>query len=121
MIANLTQHASSPEQQRAGVFDLEGDALATLREALTFSSLPPPWRVRQRAQDIAALAASSGAKHAMIGGAPYLMAPLEAALRERGVEPLYAFSRRESVEEVQPDGSVEKRQVFRHLGFVQAA
>jgi hypothetical protein len=31
---------------------------------------------------------------------------------------VYAFSRRESTEAVQEDGSVRKVAVFRHLGFV---
>lgn len=64
--------------------------------------------------------AEEGAESAMIGGAPFLMAPLEGALRTRGVIPLYAFSVRESVEEALPDGSVRKTQVFRHAGFVPA-
>jgi hypothetical protein len=57
-------------------------------------------------------------KFAMIGGAPYLMAPLESALRAHGITPVYAFSVRESVDQVQPDGSVRKVAVFRHAGFV---
>ena len=48
------------------------------------------------------------------------MAPLEEALRYRGILPLYAFSRRESREETDPDGSVRKVAVFRHLGFYPA-
>ena len=35
------------------------------------------------------------------------------------VKPLYAFSKREVVEEQLPDGSVRKTQVFKHLGFVE--
>jgi hypothetical protein len=56
----------------------------------------------------------------MIGGAPFLMAGLEKALRCTGLRAIYAFSRRESVEAVQEDGSVRKVAVFRHLGFVGA-
>jgi len=48
------------------------------------------------------------------------MAPLERALRSSDLIPLYAFSRRESVEEVADDGTVTKRSVFRHSGFVPA-
>jgi len=33
---------------------------------------------------------------------------------------LYAFSVRESVKSVEPDGSVVKKNVFRNLGFVEA-
>ena len=55
---------------------------------------------------------------AMIGGAPWMMSALEGALLDAGVQPVYAFSVRESVEQVQPDGSVRKVNVFRHVGFV---
>ncbi len=55
---------------------------------------------------------------AMIGGAPYLMAPLERHLARAGVRPMYAFSTRESVEQTGADGSVKKVSVFRHAGFV---
>jgi hypothetical protein len=34
-----------------------------------------------------------------------------------GIVPVYAESVRDSVEEQQPDGSVKKMSVFRHLGF----
>ena len=56
----------------------------------------------------------------MIGGAPFLMAPLESKLIEFGLDPVYAFSRRESVETVQDDGSVRKTTVFNHIDFVPA-
>ena len=49
-----------------------------------------------------------------------MMARLERALIERGIEPLYAFSVRESTEEVQADGSVRKVAVFKHAGFIPA-
>lgn len=55
----------------------------------------------------------------MIGGAPYLMAPLEEALLKRGLRPVYAFSKREIVETPLPDGGVEKKMIFRHLGFIE--
>ena len=56
----------------------------------------------------------------MIGGAPYLMAPLEKELRGWGLVPVYAFSVRESTEVVQDDGSVRKVNTFRHAGWVEA-
>lgn len=64
--------------------------------------------------------AAAAGMRAMIGGAPYLMAPLERALRAAGVEPVYALSERVSTEEAQPDGSVRKVNTFRHVGFVSA-
>lgn len=48
------------------------------------------------------------------------MAPLETELSARRIEPVYAFSTRESVEQTQADGSVRKVNVFRHTGFVPA-
>ena len=57
---------------------------------------------------------------AMIGGAPYLMAELEKELWHLGIEPVYAFTRRESVETVGENGEVTKTAVFKHAGFVSA-
>lgn len=139
-ILNLTQHQSTPEQ---GCYDLQGRALADLKGLLTFDNLPTRQEIVDRANTLAAVAArtvvafrdldgnvldhpATGceeaifASHAMIGGAPFLMGPLEAALRERGITPLYAFSVRESVDEVLPDGSIRKVAVFRHKGFIEA-
>jgi hypothetical protein len=55
----------------------------------------------------------------MIGGAPFFMEPLSRALRDAGYKPIFAFSRRESVERTMPDGTVQKVAIFRHLGFVE--
>lgn len=129
-ILNLTQHLATPEQIAAGVIDLPAEARDTVVALLTFGELPSRDDIGARANDIAQIAAlmssaedrddgSSGfADRAMIGGAPYLMAPLEAALRDVGVTPVYAFSVRKSTEQVQPDGSVRKYNIFRHIGFV---
>lgn len=115
---NLTQHIATPEQISDGVVDLDGDNRDRLKKLLNFVELPDPGQVLRRAEDIADLAARQGAPRAMIGGAPFLMGPLEQALSTRGILPVYAFSRRESVEEPLPDGSVRKVAVFKHLGFV---
>ena len=129
MIVNLTQHPATPEQRAAGVVDLTGPARESLIEALTFDSLPSSEDVAERAERIAMLAVQivdpgdsderlGGGEGAMIGGAPYLMAPLVAALKAFGLTPLFAFSVRESAEQTLPDGSVRKVAVFRHAGFV---
>lgn len=125
-ILNLTQHPAAPGQ---GVIDLVGKELESLKIALTFYALPTPKEVSERADHIAELACMHGLGSgdddpiptaAMIGGAPCLMAPLERSLRAVGIEPLYSFSIRESVEEAQADGSVRKVDVFRHVGFIPA-
>lgn len=126
-ILNLTQHQSTPEQ---GCIDLQGQALADLKALLTFSTIPTREEILNRAAVLAAVAAGSPVAYdgeeaifataAMIGGAPFLMGPLEAALNARGITPLYAFSERVSEDAVQPDGSVRKVAVFRHKGFIEA-
>ena len=131
-ILNLTQHQSTPEQ---GVVDLPKTELdvATsiglrpdqfgfykdIGDVLTFRTPPTEGQMWSRAVLLAAVAAKHGADAAMIGGAPFFMSVLEKALAQRGIQPLYAFSVRESVEAVQPDGSVVKTNVFRHVDFVK--
>jgi len=116
-VVNLTQHPASQEQILAGVYDLSNKA--ALQRLLTFDNLPSREEIEVAAAGLAELTWGFGS--AMIGGAPYLMAPLERALRRVGVRPLYAFSVRESTEETQPDGSIKKVNVFRHAGFVDGS
>lgn len=127
---NLTQHPATPEQISAGVIDLPAAERALLVDLLTADDLPSAQEIRARCADIALLSVMNGLggddaddphpQQAMIGGAPWMMAPLVSALRDQGVEPVFAFSRRESVEQAQQDGSVRKINVFRHAGFVPA-
>jgi hypothetical protein len=115
MILNLTQHAPSPEQRADGVGDPPAEWLAVA----SFETLATIGEDVGRAVNAAVrLARESGATRAMIGGAPFLMPPLAAALAGAGVEPIFAFSVRESVEERQIDGSVRKVGLFRHKGWV---
>lgn len=122
-IFNLTQHKATPEQIAQGVVDCPDRWAGELRELLTFNELPTASEIHERAMEIAALAEMvmegiPGCTSAMIGGAPFLMGPLEAELTKLDILPLYAFSIRESVEQEQADGSVRKVNVFRHVGFV---
>lgn len=136
-ILNLTQHPATPDQLTAGVIDITGEARARLVELLTFGEPESQEDVWARAHEITHIATSASspedrandegflpendrggvALSAMIGGAGWLMGPLEIWLRHAGITPLYAFSRRESVEKVQADGTVTKINVFRHTGF----
>ena len=118
MILNLTQHKATREQIEAGVIDLSDSDRASLSKALTFDECPDESILVARAESIAMMAKGIGASSAMIGGAPYFMRPLENALWRYGIRPLYAFSRRESIETTRPDGTVEKTAIFRHVGFV---
>jgi hypothetical protein len=129
MIINLTQHPASPEQIAAGVVDLPAGKLKSLHDALTFDQLPDPADIYLRAHYIAELAIECALRagvddsavplaRAMIGGALWLMPPLSKALLDRGIVSVFAFSARETSEEIQPDGSTRKLTVFRHRGFV---
>lgn len=130
MMINLTQHPASAEQLAAGVVDLPVAERALLTQSLTVDALPTRQEISDRCANIAALACHNGLGgddgddphpvQAMIGGAPWMMSAMEDALRDQGIEPVYAFSVRESAEQTQPDGSVRKINVFRHAGFVPA-
>ncbi len=118
MIINLTQHQASVEQRAAGVVDLQGEELKALKELLTFENLPSKDEIQERALSIRELLPAFFDR-AMIGGAPYLMGALEKELSSVGIRPVYSFTRRESVEETQADGSVRKTAVFKHVGWVE--
>ena len=119
-ILNLTQHQATKEQLDSGVMEPTPEDKERIQELLTFDSLPLRGHMHKRAEHLAVLADQYGPSHAMIGGAPFFMAWLEKALDNYGIVPIYAFSVRESIEETQEDGSVVKRNVFRHKGFVMA-
>lgn len=117
-ILNLTQHMATPEQHSAGV--VEPTDKNKVQVLLTFTGIPQRAEILDRCHSLVSLAKLEGATHAMIGGAPYLMGPLEKELRFARIVPLYAFSERVSVEEV-VDGKTVKKSVFRHVGFVESA
>jgi len=115
-IINLTQHNATLEQTAAGVF--EPADKKKIQELLTFNELPNKLELMQRSKALAEMAKASGAEAAMIGGAPYFMPWLDLQLEQIGVTPIYAFSVRESIEKMLPDGTVQKVNVFKHKGFV---
>ena len=97
---------------------MEPSDKAAVARLLTFDEIPTVSEMLRRARELAGMA--RGFDAAMIGGAPYFMSFMENALRTAvSVKPLYSFSRRESVETAQPDGSVKKTAVFRHCGWVE--
>lgn len=120
VIYNLTQHKSTPEQVAQGVKDLEPETAAAVRALLTFEERPSKEERVYRAKQLAHLAKDLGAETVMIGGALYLMSALEDALETAGIKAVYAWAPRVCVEQHMPDGSVEKRMIFRHEGFIEA-
>lgn len=118
LIANCTQHTPTKEQLDEGV--INPDCWEQIKELSSFNEIPS-WRdMKDRASKIAKLLCNEGYSSALIGGAPYFMSSLERELINSGITPLYAFSVRESKEEVLPDGTVRKINFFKHLGFVKA-
>lgn len=127
-ILNLTQHLATPDQVKAGVIDLPELGRQQLQKLITFETLPDDAELSDRAHAVANLAAQyievleardgEPINTVLIGGAPYFMVPLEIALSHVGLFAVYAFSVRESVETHNPDGTVTKRNIFKHAGFV---
>lgn len=130
-ILNLTQHSATSAQTADGLVDLTELDAADIRSLLDFKTLPSREEIEKRAKDIAALAygileeeserRGEEIRTVMIGGAPYLMGPLERALESLRISAVYAFSERRSVDIQQPDGSVRKVAEFAHLGWIPAA
>ena len=147
-IINLTQHSATKEQHEEGVIDLTPEFQSKLKSLLTFNNLPTSVEIKSRADEIYALIVefvtsdNSPIKDEaeglidedglvneseffrlklkfMLGGAPYLMRPLVNELSYLG-ECVFAFSKRDSVEVIEPDGSVTKKTIFKHAGFVPA-
>ena len=123
-IINCTQHIPSAEQCKAGVGNISGKGWGRIKELLTFESIPSAQEMKNRASEIGKILADWNAfqdeyntnyacDKVMIGGAPFFMGYLEKELFSRNFQPVYAFSKRESVE---VDGV--KKSVFRHLGFI---
>ena len=139
ILVNLTQHTLTREQ-----FSHNGEDMVEItfkpyngvskgstdyvKHLLNFTSLPTRDEIISRATALADYAEGllSQAKNdgdrlfALIGGAPYLMGALEQKLKERGIQPLYAYSQRESVETINSDGSVTKTAIFKHIGYIEA-
>lgn len=104
-ILNLTQHIATPQQ---------------IFEPSPFEEPPSYSDLKQRAAEVAALASQYQVQAAMIGGAPFFMAPLEAALLKAGIQPLYAFSKRRIKEVMDPEtGEVTKQSCFVFETFVK--
>jgi hypothetical protein len=119
-ILNLTQHTATPDQLEAGVFEPDAQTKAEIVRLLTFEYAPTRREMSDRAESLADIAMFFDYDFVMVGGAPFFTSTLERVLLAAHVYPVYAFSRRESVDEVQPDGSVRKIAVFKHVGFVVA-
>src|SRR5690554_832050 len=132
-ILNLTQHAATAEQVADGVIELREEAKKYVREILTFDKIPSKEELNDRAHNLSLFACTydiifddDGMNElhpnaVMLGGAPFFMGTLERWCQSVGLVVLYAFSERESVDTVQADGSVIKKSIFKHKGFVEVS
>jgi len=130
-VLNFTQHRCTADQLAAGIIDCPDEFRDQLTNLLTFNELPTSNKVWRRAQQLAHLfetvavhlgfdyATKETSLHAMIGGAPFLMSYLEGSLNDINIKVYHAFSRRESVDKVQEDGTVRKVAVFKHVGLYE--
>ena len=142
MIVNLTQHKLTTAQRVAGAVELDvpSHKLRTIEKPdgkggtlyrnerkedyLTFHIPPKPSWIVHNAGALCRMAidhrwASDQPKWALLGGAPYLMSVLEKLLVSQHIQPVYAFTRRESVETVDSDGTVTKTSKFAFGGWVK--
>jgi len=115
---NLTQHLATPQQIADGVVEPSTETKERIKALLTFNEIPTCEEVERRAKELAGIAKASGHANALIGGAPWFMAPLERALVYAGIMPVYSFSQRRSVERLDEAGKVIKSTEFVHTGFI---
>lgn len=122
MLVNMTQHQATPDQLAAGVHDLTAEGRTILSKNMTFSSPPSRETLLSCAEYLIQIIEGEypNATTVMIGGAPYLMAPLVERLTAHGIAAIYSFTKRESVDVHNADGSVTKNAIFKHVGWVHA-
>ena len=121
ILINLTQHNLTKEQLQ-GAVEVGNDVRDEVIKLITFNELPTAGVIKDNASRLAAICRYMHASHAVIGGAPYFMGPLEQSLRRVGVTPLYAFTERVAVEVTNPEtGEVTKTSKFNFAGWIEGA
>ena len=117
VILNLTNHRATPKQKKAGVIELKPYDDTIIKGCLTFDDIPTYKEMMRRIMLILEILEEYNCQMAMIGGASFFMPILERVLLRSDILPVYAFSKRNSREVAQQDGSVKKQVIFDHLGF----
>jgi len=121
-IINLTTHSAIPGQDM-----FEPADKGRIVDLLTFDD-PPSMRgiISTIARGIASLASQDpqwqrgSERAAMLDGPPWLMAPLERALRAQGIEPLYSFTHAVRIASWLDDGSVVHHVRTEHVAWIYA-
>lgn len=121
---NITQHVATPVQVSQGVVEPSLEFKTELQKLITFdrSVIEQPEIIGVRSQAVVQLIKTHypNTQRVMVGGALFMMPSLVNELKEAGIEPLFAYSDRVSVDVQNPDGTVSKTVKFEHLGFVRA-
>lgn len=121
---NLTQHVITAEQLRDEAVEPDEEMKAEIQKLITFdrSVMEHPEQIEDRAKALAALIRREYPllNQAMVGGALYFMPALVRELKAVGIQPYFSYTDRVSQETHNPDGSVTKTLVFKHLGWVEA-
>lgn len=121
LLINLTQHTLTTDQLK-GAVEVGNDVRDEVIKLITFNELPTAGVIKDNASRLAEICRDMHASHAVIGGAPYFMGPLEQSLRRVGVTPLYAFTERVAVEVTNPEtGEVTKTSKFNFAGWIEGA
>ena len=125
-VLNLTLHRADDDQLKAGVEDLTSDVYKDLRDLALVEENPSKEEIDRRARKIARIASDycddrGLPRKCMIGGAPWFVPHLLKVLRASRFRVFFAFSRRRSAEERDPEtGVTYKAGTFKHLGFVES-
>lgn len=119
---NITQHTATAEQLQDGVVEPSQEIKAQIQKLITFDKtvMSEPEQIWNRAKALVALVKREYPEihKVMIGGALYFMPALTREFKEHGYEVFFSYSDRVSQETHNPDGSVTKTLVFKHLGWV---
>lgn len=115
MIINCTNHIATKEQLELGV--VEPYEKEEIQKLLTFDSLDSVFSANERAKEIVEIIKRSGYNHALIGGIPFFMSILENEFYRNGIIPVYAFSKRISIEKMDESGLVLKKSIFVNEGL----
>lgn len=117
-IFNMTQHEPTQEQIDVGVVPNSKIDQQIIKHLLTFDNPCFQEEMDKRAKFLVTKVKKEGFTHCMIGGAGFFMSTLEKELTEQGIKYLHAFSQRVVIgERTKPDGTVEKINQFKHVGF----
>lgn len=121
MILNLTQHKATQDQIDQGVVDFDDETRAKISQLLTFDEMPDRNEMIERAYKLVTILRLKNHNECkvMIGGAPFFMPILEHALYMNEFNPVFAFSKRVSVEK-EVDGKIIKTNEFKHIGFIRS-